>query len=235
MLFAGCSSTATDPAADFVEQFVRVRCDGRQACCTSKGRGFDAEACRADARAIGARLVGTGEDGLAFNPSAASACLQQYEVLPGCLLRADPPRCPDLRVGTLEEGASCSKQPDACAVPAGNAAGCPRGVCVVTRPQPLGAACTDNGPLSGAAFCEPTARCADGRCVPRLDVDQGCVTENDCRAGLTCHSIAHVCAKPRPIGSTCTRNEDCATAMCGGGVCVLGTPSPAVEAFCTGG
>lgn len=73
-------------------------------------------------------------------------------------------------------------------------------------------------------------------CLPRVDVNLGCITDLNCKEGLYCNNpdlllIGGICAPRKTEGSPCTLPNECQTLICKGGQCA---PVNKQNVYCLG-
>ena len=96
--------------------------------------------------------------------------------------------------------------------------GLPSGCRYAPGPRPEAASCSADGQCASTR-CARAAGARCGVCAPLGALEQACLLDSDCLAGLVCSS-ARTCRAPAALGAACDANRPCAVPhVCASAVC----------------
>ena len=232
-----------------------------EACCSKTGLKYDEAKCRAGVVASCSAAVAEVKAGTRkFHPEALGKCTDAWAKLEtACnvnlieFLRTYPP-CQELFSGTVAAGSACKVDSD-CASPTGAYSDCvdsgfPFGlVCRQYTVVGKDAACNLNGNVQ--AICDLGLACAvsggpvpgdKGTCKPAKKPGEACDAAMwwECGYGYVCQGGGFPpspakCVEGKPAGSSCSREQDCASWQCTGYKCGSTSFPVASRELCGGG
>ncbi|MGZ3421104.1 MAG: hypothetical protein ACXVEE_24735 [Polyangiales bacterium] len=241
--------TSTDsgpPITTVCDQFATATCTPAfQMCCTSKGLAWDDLGCSDVAKLY----CDSSRDGVTagktvYDASYADACAAAWKsATTMCTLSLtdwikNRVPCAQTFNGKTAPGGACTRDSD-CHADAGEVAFCDNSSkrCRQYGVVPKGASCNYFGIspriCDTGLFCDYTTG-AIPICKDATPLGGSCfgIDDQSCGLGNTCKSGK--CAVGAPVGTTCTRDMECASWSCSVGKCTDPNVTLASKAFCSG-